>query len=77
MYKVQMYKLQMYNVQKYNVQNDNVLNMSAVLGGDPDLLLVPTKEEEGQVSCQTPWKNTFGSIPGPSVCPPEHIFCLF
>ena len=54
-----MYKVQMYDVQMYNVQNDNVLNMSAVLGCDPDLLLAPTKEEEGQVSCQTPWKNTF------------------
>ena len=54
-----MYKVQMYDVQMYNVQNDNVLKMSAVLGCDPDLLLAPTKEEEGQVSCQTPWKNTF------------------
>ena len=57
--RLKMYKVQMYNVQMYNVQNDNVLKMSAVLGCDPDLLLAPTKEEEGQVSCQTPWKNTF------------------
>ena len=57
--RLKMYKVQMYDVQMYNVQNDNVLKMSAVLGCDPDLLLAPTKEEEGQVSCQTPWKNTF------------------
>ena len=59
LYKVQMYNVQMYNVQKDNVQKVHVLNMSAVLGFDPDLLLAPTKEEEGQVFCQTPWKNTF------------------
>ena len=80
LYKVQMYNVQMYNVQKDNVQKDNVLNMSAVLGVILTFFFVGAgavqrRKRSGILS--DPLENTFGSIPGPPVCPPEPIFCLF
>ena len=73
----QLYNVQMYNVQKYNVQKDDVLNMSAVLGLIMTFFFVGAGAAKGQVSCQAPWKNIFGSNPGPPVCPLEPIFFLF
>ena len=62
-----MYNVQMYNVQKDNVQTDNVLNMSAdKLGGDPDLFLAPSKEDEGQYLLRPLGKtpsNQFQALP--------------